>query len=111
MPCYDDGIMVICTDAESYSASATSIDVVASYYGGTPATWDYLMQIQHWNGSYWQTKATQTGTFSHQTPTKVFSISGLGLPSGSNSCKVHFQATASNRATIFADTPAFIVKR
>ncbi|MCY8009442.1 hypothetical protein MOF38_00120 [Bacillus haynesii] len=116
MPCsnmYDIYVLKVCTDADSYSAKATSIDCVATYGGGSIATFDYLMKLEVWNGYEWKADEVKSGYFSHSTPKKVFKLSHQKLlKKGSNSCRVRLQATnRKTNAKYSIRTPAFIVKR
>ena len=115
MPCstvYSAYVLRICTDAESYSANATSIDVVCDYGGGNPVTWDYTLAAEVWNDPYWQAKKLLTGYFSHSTPAKIFYINELGLSPGDNSVRIKGYFTRrDNGSTTTEQTPAFIVKR
>ncbi|WP_125122195.1 hypothetical protein [Bacillus amyloliquefaciens] len=116
MPCstdYATYVLRVCTDADSYSANATSIDCVASYGGGTIATFDYSMIIDVWNGSKWVANETKKGSFSHSTPKKVFKLSNQkSLKKGSNSVRVRLKTkNRYTNVTSSIKTPAFIVKR
>ncbi|KMY41723.1 hypothetical protein AC621_09110 [Bacillus sp. FJAT-27445] len=116
MPCntyYSDYVLKICTDADSYSEKATSIDCVAKYGGGSIATFDYSMRVEVWNGHDWVVNEVKKGSFSHSTQAKVFKLKNQkSLKKGKNSARVRLIAT--NRASgakFNIKTPAFIVKR
>lgn len=115
MPCstlYDIYRIRLCTDADSYSPKATSIDVVAKYGGGSIANFKYTLSAEVWNKDYWESRKLLTGSFKNQTPTKVFKISQLKLKKGKNSVRIkgYFHDTV-NGSHFQEQTPAFIVKR
>ncbi|ATH95206.1 MULTISPECIES: hypothetical protein [Bacillus] len=115
MPCSDEYanyVLKICTDADSYSPKATSIDVVAKYGGGSIANFKYTLSAEVWNKDYWESRKLLSGTFKKQTPTRVFKISQLKLKKGKNSVRIkgYFHDTV-NGGNFQVKTPAFIVKR
>ncbi|MGG4266515.1 hypothetical protein [Peribacillus simplex] len=107
----DSNVIQICVDAASYSANAKTIDVSMNYYGGSIATHTYTVTAEVWNGSAWVAKKLLTGSFSHNV-NRSFTISTLGLKSGSNSVRIkgYFTRTSSSTTTDYK-TSAFIVKR
>ncbi|GIN93295.1 hypothetical protein J22TS1_43460 [Siminovitchia terrae] len=121
MPCSSSTVIQLCTDASTYSAKATSIDVESTYGGGTPLKApgvEYSVRCEVWDKSKskWVERGTRVyGTFYTRSATKKFPISSLGLKKGSNSVRVigNYTRTDNFNGTIYssAQPAAFIVKR
>ncbi|WP_339171420.1 hypothetical protein [Anoxybacillus sp. FSL W8-1294] len=121
MPCdYNGGaIFSLCTDANRYTKNATSIDVVASYYGGgisgpngnpVAPTWDYVMALEiQEQEDFWKAVELQSGYFKHQTPVKKFYLSGK--KAGRYRVRMYYQARENDEYTGSVITYSFPVER
>ncbi|PGT75523.1 hypothetical protein COD86_14980 [Bacillus cereus] len=119
MPCNaNNGIFSLCTDANKYGGDATSVDVECTYKGGgivgpngntVAPNWSYTFYLQRHNGSTWMNQRSASGTFSHQTPTKVFSLSGL--EGGRYRVLMSYQSQANPSYNGLVETYSFSVER
>ncbi|MBC2686454.1 hypothetical protein AAG068_04715 [Bacillus paramycoides] len=99
----------VCTDAASYSARATSIDLTIEADDSIKGlyTFDYTVYLQFWNGSSWGTVEKKNGWFT-RAAFPSFSLSGRA----GGSYRVvadHQRKDTGAKDTI--RTPGFTVKR
>lgn len=100
-----------CTDANSYTASATSVDLtlwkIGEYW---PGKIYYNAVLEFWNGTIWEAKEQQLGYFEIQSPVKKFYLAGK--PEGSYRFTIYINLYCQNCGETYINrTHAFTVDR